>query len=64
MTNLREKIPGEWDAREGTLDGANKIRDELKMIKETYLKNVNIKMTKCNLSFEKLKNASILNIVA
>ena len=62
MTDLREKISGEWEARQGTLDGANKIKDELKKIKETYLSNLNIEMTKRDLSFEKLKNASILNI--
>ena len=61
MTDLREKIPGEWDARQDILDGANKIKDDFKKIKETYLRNVN-EMTKCDLSFEKLKNASILNI--
>ena len=59
---MREKIPGEWHARQGILDGANKIKDELKKIKEAYLRNVNIEMTKRDLSFEKLKNASILNI--
>ena len=59
VTDLREKIPSEWDARQSTLDGANKIKDELRKIKEIYLSNVNIEMTKRDLSFEKLKNASI-----
>ena len=30
VTDLREKIPGEWNARQSTLDGANKIKDELR----------------------------------
>ena len=36
ITDLREKIPEEYDAKQTTLDGAYKIRDELKVRKKTY----------------------------
>ena len=62
VTDLREKIPSEWDGRQKTLDGANKIKDELRIIKDIYVSNLSIEMTKRDLSFEKLQSASIINI--
>ena len=62
ITNLMEKTPADYDAKEKTLSKAYKIRDKLMDTKEIYLKNLEEEITQRDLSAEKLQTAAILKI--